>query len=73
MGNIFSNVSDVFDAKTIIVTWDTLPILLTLAIYITLVIFIWATKLDPYKRNVLSDECYERERGLTLTKEFQGT
>ena len=61
MGNIFNNVSDIFDTKTIIVTWDTLHIMLTLAIYITLVIFIWATKLDPCKKNVLSDECYERE------------
>ena len=62
MGNVVSSVTDIFDTKTIIVTWDTLHIMLTLAIYITLVIFIWATKLDPCKKNVLSDECYERER-----------
>ena len=61
MGNVFSNVTGIFDTTTIIVTWDMLHIMLNLAIYVTLVIFIWATKLDPCKKNVLSDECYERE------------
>ena len=62
MGNVFSNVTDIFDTKTIIVTWAILHIMLAQAIYITLVIFIWATKLNPYKKNVLTYECYERER-----------
>ena len=49
MGNVLS----VFDTDTTIVTWDTLHMMLTLAIYITLLIFIWPTKMDPCKDNVL--------------------
>ena len=43
MGKILS----VFDVSTINITWDSLHILLTLTIYITLVIFIWVTRIYP--------------------------
>ena len=60
-GQHFSNISDIFDEKTVIVTWDTLHIILTLSIYLTLVIFIWITKLDPCQRNSWHDNYYESE------------
>ena len=34
--------------STVIVTWDTLHIILTLLIFIALIIFIWLSKLDRY-------------------------
>ena len=46
MDFIYNSFADVFDEKTMIVTWDTLLIILTLSIFITLVIFIWITRLD---------------------------
>ena len=36
------------DESTVIVTWDTLHIVLTLLIFIALIIFIWLSKLDRY-------------------------
>ena len=36
------------DESTVIVTWDTLHIILTLLIFIALIIFIWLSKLDRY-------------------------
>ena len=40
---------NVFKTSTVNITWDTLHIVLTLAIYVTLIIFIWITKLNPCK------------------------
>lgn len=37
--------------STVIVTWDTLHIILTLLIFIALIIFIWISKLDRYINN----------------------
>ena len=37
----------VFEASTVNIMWDTVHIVLTLAIYVTLIIFIWATGLNP--------------------------
>ena len=37
--------------STVIVTWDTLHIILTLLIFIALIIFIWLSKLDRYMEN----------------------
>ena len=34
------NITSVFDVKTVTITWDSLHILYTLAIYVTLIIFI---------------------------------
>ena len=39
------------DESIVIVTWDTLHILLTLLIFITLIIFIWLSKLDKYVKD----------------------
>ena len=36
------------DESMVIVTWDTLHIILTLLIFIALIIFIWLSKLDRY-------------------------
>ena len=46
--NIFSNI---FDERTVIVTWDTLHIVLTLSIFVTLIVFIWITRLDPCQKS----------------------
>ena len=51
MDFIYNSFADVFDEKTMIVTWDTLLIILTLSIFITLVIFIWITRLDPCQKS----------------------
>ena len=51
MGKILS----VFDVSTINITWDSLHILLTLAIYITLVVFIWVTRIDPCRDHSLRE------------------
>ena len=46
---IYNTVTDIFNANesTVIVTWDTLHILMTLLIFIALIILIWVTKFDP--------------------------
>ena len=51
MGKILS----VFDVSMINITWDSLHILLTLTIYITLVIFIWVTRIDPCRDHSLRE------------------
>ena len=48
-------VLNVFDISTINITGDSLHILLTLAIYITLVIFIWVTRIDPCRDNSIHE------------------
>ena len=50
------------DESTVIVTWDTLHIILTLLIFIALIIFIWLSKLDRYIKDEweykdISDDC----------------
>ena len=51
MDFIYNSFADVFDEKTMIVTWNNLLIILTLSIFITLVIFIWITRLDPCQKS----------------------
>ena len=51
MGKILS----MFDMSTVNITWDSLHILLTLAIYITLVVFIWVTRIDPCRDHSLHE------------------
>ena len=46
MGNLITIISEL-NLRTVNITLDTLHILLTLAIYLTLVIFIWLTRIDP--------------------------
>ena len=56
MGNLIS----VFEMKTVTITLDSLHILLTLAIYITLIIFIWITRIDPCGDKMLCDNVNDR-------------
>ena len=39
------------DKKIVLVTWDTLHIMLTLLILIALIILIWLSRLDKYMKN----------------------
>ena len=52
MDYIYSSITDIFNANesTVIVTWDTLHMFMTLLIFIALVILIWVAKLDPCKK-----------------------
>ena len=43
--------ASVFEVTTVDITWDSLHIILTLAIYVTLIIFIWITRIDPYRKS----------------------
>ena len=52
MDYIYNSFTDVFDERTVIVTWDTLQIILTLSIFITLVVFIWIKRLDLCQKNL---------------------
>ena len=50
------------DENTVIVTWDTLHIMLTLLILIALIILIWLSRLDKCMKNEweyedISDDC----------------
>ena len=47
--------------KTVTITWDSLHILLTLAIYVILLIFIWITRIDLCGDNMLHDNVNERK------------
>ena len=49
MDYIYNSITDIFnvDESTVIVTWDTLHISMTLLIFIALMIFIWIAKFDP--------------------------
>ena len=49
MDYIYNSIIDIFNANesTVIVTWDTLHILMTLLIFIALIILIWIAKFDP--------------------------
>ena len=51
----------VFEASTVNITWDTVHIVLTLAIYVTLIIFIWATGLNPCQDSQRQDIKRERD------------
>ena len=53
MDPIYDILKDILNANesTVIVTWDTLHIILTLLIFIALIIFIWLSKLDRYVEN----------------------
>ena len=50
MYNILDNILHV-DKKTVIVTWDTIHIMLTLLILIALIILIWLSKLKKCMSN----------------------
>ena len=46
---MYNAITDIGNANesTVIVTWDTLHILITLLIFIALIILIWVAKFDP--------------------------
>ena len=50
---MYNSIRDIIDANedTVIVTWDTLQMFMTLLIFIALVIFIWINRLDHCVRN----------------------
>ena len=50
MDSIYNIIKRIIYANesTVIVTWDTLHIILTLLIFIALIIFLWLSKLDHY-------------------------
>ena len=49
MDYIYNAITDIVNANksTVIVTWDTLHILMTLLIFIALIVLIWVAKFDP--------------------------
>ena len=53
MDSVYNILKDILNANesTVIVTWDTLHIILTLLIFIALIISIWLSKLDRYVEN----------------------
>ena len=65
MGKVLS----VFDVSTINITWGSLHILLTLAIYITLIIFIWITKIDPCRDSQICDDI--KNKDLEFPRNFR--
>ncbi len=50
-----------FEASTVIIMWDMVHIVLTLAIYMTLIIFIWATGINPCQDSQRQDIKRERD------------
>ena len=48
----------------VIVTWDTLHIILTLLIFIALMIFIWLIMLDPYEKDEWKYEDLRADKGV---------
>ena len=61
----------VFEASTVNITWDTVHIVLTLAIYVTLIIFIWATGLilcrDSQRQYIKRERDSQIPRCLDIT------
>ena len=53
MDSVYNIIRDILNANEsmVIVTWDTLHIILTLLIFIALMIFIWLSKLDRYVKD----------------------
>ena len=54
-------VASVFEVTTVDITWDSLHIILTLAIYVTLIIFIWVTKIDPCRDSQICDNIKDKD------------
>ena len=52
------------DESTVIVTWDTLHIILTLLIFIALIIFIWLSKLYKYVKDEWEYEDISDDRDI---------
>ena len=52
MDSLYNAVTDILNANesTVLVTWDTLHMFITLLIFVSLIIFIWVAKLDPCEK-----------------------
>ena len=52
MDSLYNAIMDILNANesTVIVTLDTLHMIMTLLIFITLIILIWVAKLDPFEK-----------------------
>ena len=52
MDYICDYITDIFNVNesTVIVTWDTLHILMTLVMFVTILVLAWIAKFDPYNR-----------------------
>ena len=64
MASVYNILDDILhaDKKTVLVTWDTIHIMLTLLILIALIILIWLSRLNKCMRNEWryedgSDDC----------------
>ena len=64
MASVYNILDDILhaDEKTVLVTWDTIHIMLTLLILIALIILIWLSRLNKCMKNELryedaSDDC----------------
>ena len=61
----------VLETSTVNITWDTVHIILTLAIYVTLITFIWVTKLNPcrdsQRRDIKREKDSQIPRCLDIT------
>ena len=53
--------ANVFEVTTVDITWDSLHIILTLAIYVTLIIFIWVTRIDPCRNGQTHDNIKDKD------------
>ena len=67
MDFLYNSVRDILNAdeSTVIVTWDTLHIILTLLIFIALIIFIWIIKLDPCEKDPWKYEDINADKGIS--------
>ena len=54
MDYICEYITDIFSVNesTVIVTWDTLHILMTLVMFVTILVLAWIAKFDPYNRRI---------------------
>ena len=64
MDFMYNSFTDIFDERTVIVTWDTLYIFLTLSIFIALMIFIWITRLNPCEKITWEYEDINADKGI---------
>ena len=66
MDSVYKIIKDILNANEsiVIVTWDTLHIILTLLIFIALMIFIWLSKLDRYVKNEWKYEGISDDNGI---------
>ena len=66
MDYICDYITDIFNVNEsmVIVTWDTLHIIIILLIFITLIIFIWIVKLDPCEKDEGKYEDVNADKGV---------